>query len=325
MTSEDIRQSSYLAVLEMIKGGTVFFNDMYWDVEQTIEAADQIGVRAEIGVTFMDIQTDEVKAQRIKFAENWSDTADGRIKIAIAPHAIYTVGKELFTRCADMARQNGHKLHFHLSETEQEVKDCLAAHGTTPVRLLKQWGVLDDNCVAAHVVHMDDDEIKMLADSGVTVVHNPCSNMKLGSGIFPSLRMMAGGVHVTLGTDGCSSDNILSMIDEMKTAALLAKLSTGPDKLSMEEVMKWATVNGAKAFGIDSGVIEEGKIADAVLVNLNDVHLLPCHNLISNWVYSADTRCIDSVICDGRIIMRGGRVEGEEDIIENFKVHLNNR
>ena len=322
LTSEDIRQGSMLAVLEMVKSGTVAFNDMYWNAEQTIDVVQRLGVRATIGLTFMDRLPSEEIERLFRFIENWSDPTGGRIPLAVAPHAIYTVSRDLFVRCADAARAAGVPLHFHLSETEQEVRDCVAAHGVTPVRLLHQWGVLGSNCVAAHVVHVDDEEISILADADVTVAHCPCSNMKLSSGIFRAEAMAAAGVRVALGTDGCSSNNNLSMLEEAKFASLLAKAHFGPEALPVQRVQQWATRHGAEALGINAGTIAEGVCADAILVNLDNERLLPCHNLSSNWIYSADTRSIHSVLCDGRFVLRNGKMEGEDDIIADFKRHI---
>lgn len=320
MTREDIYNGTRLAILEMIKSGCVFFNDMYWHIEETIRAAEEMGIRAAIGVTFMDRQDPELIEANFQFIEQWKDRADGRIQLTIAPHAIYTVGEELFRRCAKVARQKGLVLHIHLSETEQEVKDCIAAHGISPVRWLDSIGVLGENVVAAHVVHVDDEEIEILKKQKVTIAHNPCSNMKLSSGIFRAEAFAASGCRITLGTDGCSSNNTLDMREEMKIAALLAKCQHTPDTLSAREVLEWSTKNGADAFGIDAGTIAEGKLADALLVNLNNERLIPCHNLISNWVYAADSRCIDTVICDGKIVMENGKVEKEKEIIESVSI-----
>ena len=319
MTSEDIYKGSRLAILEMIKSGCVFFNDMYWDIEETIRAVEEMGVRAAIGVTFMDRMSPRKIEDNFRFIEQWSDRADGRIQITVAPHAIYTVGEALFRRCAEAARRKGIVLHIHLAETEQEVTDCIAAHGMTPVRWLDSIGVLGGNVVAAHVVHVDDEEINILKERKVTIVHNPCSNMKLSSGIFRAQDFSNSGCRITLGTDGTSSNNNLDMREEMKIAALLAKCQHSPDTLSAPEALQWATRNPAEAFGIDGGVIAEGKLADAVLVDLSNERLVPCHNLLSNWVYAADSRCIDTVICDGKIIMENGKVPGEEEIISSIQ------
>lgn len=316
ITAQDVYNGSRLAILEMIKSGSVFFNDMYFHVEQTVRAAQEMGVRATIGVAFMDSMSPEQIEEKFRFIEQWSDPEDKRIQIAVAPHAIYTVGAELFCRCAEVARSKGVVLHIHLSETQQEVTDCIAAHGMTPVRWLDSLGVLGPNVVAAHVVHVDDQEIEILDKMGVTIVHNPCSNMKLSSGIFRARDFANSGCNVALGTDGCSSNNNLDMREEMKMAALLAKCQHTPETLPAQEVMKWATCNAAKAFGIDGGTIEIGKLADAILVNLKNERLVPRHNLISNWVYAANSSCIDTVICDGKIIMENGVVPKQEQIIE---------
>lgn len=316
MTSEDIYNGTRLAILEMIKSGCVFFNDMYWDIEDTMRAVEEMGIRAAVGVTFMDRMSEEQIESNFRFIDRWTDRANERIQITVAPHAVYTVSEGLFRRCAEVARNKGLVLHTHLAETEQEVKDCIAAHGMTPVRWLESIGVLGDHVVAAHVVHVDDEEIEILRKRKVTIVHNPCSNMKLSSGIFRAQAFSASGCHIALGTDGASSNNNLDMREEMKMAALLAKCQHTPETLSAPEVLQWGTQNAANAFGIDGGIIAEGKLADAVLVNLNNERLLPCHNLISNWVYAADSRCIDTVICDGKIVMQNGVVAGEEEIIK---------
>lgn len=315
MTPQDIYNGTHLAILEMIKSGCVFFNDMYWEIEETMRAVEEMGIRAAIGVTFMDRQSERRIEDKFRFIEHWTDRADGRIQITVAPHAVYTVSEGLFRRCAEAARSKGLVLHTHLAETEQEVKDCIAAHGMTPVRWLDSIGVLGDNVVAAHVVHVDDEEIEILKERKVTIVHNPCSNMKLSSGIFRAQSFTESGCRIALGTDGASSNNNLDMREEMKIAALLAKCQHTPETLPAHEVLQWGTQNAAEAFHINAGVIAEGKLADAVLVNLNNERLVPRHNLISNWVYAADSRCIDTVICDGKIIMEQGRVQGEEVII----------
>lgn len=303
MTSADIRRGSEMAVKEMVSGGSVFFNDMYFDIEETVDVVARSGMRAAIGVTFMESHSKAQQAEKLDLLKNWSDPTGGRIMLTVAPHAIYTVGKDLLVRCAEVAREQNFKLHIHISETEQEVKDCLEKRGTTPVRYLDSIGVLGPNVIAAHVVHIDEQEADILAERGVTVSHCPCSNMKLSSGVFKYEMMMKAGCRITLGTDGPSSGNNLDMREAMKFAALLAKVSSGnPALLSAEEIFRWATVNGAEAFGIDAGVIEEGKLADAVLLDMNNVKMQPCYNLISNWVYSADSGSVAKVICDGKII-----------------------
>lgn len=315
LTAEDIRLGSRLAALEMIKSGTVFFNDMYFAIGETIDIVDKMGMRAAIGVTMMENHGLAVRAKKLDLISSWQDPTDGRVQITVAPHAIYTVGTDLLKLSADVARKAGIRLHIHLSETEQEVKDCVRDHGTTPVRYLDSIGFLGSDVIAAHCVHVDDEEIAILAERGVTAVHNPCSNMKLSSGIFPAGRFAQSGCRVAIGTDGCSSNNNLDMQEEMKFSALLAKCASTPETLPAPLALRWATSAGAEAFGIDAGTIAVGKLADALLVDLRSERLLPGHNLISDWVYAADSSCIDTVICDGRVIMRHRHVPGEEEIL----------
>lgn len=312
LTSADIYEGSALALEEMARGGCVFFNDMYFDIEQTIRAVDGSGLRACIGITVMENHSQAQEEGKREFVREWKDPTGGRIQLAIAPHAIYTVGREKLIRSAEWARNEGLRLHIHLSETRQEVEDCLREHGTTPVRYLDSIGFLGPDVVAAHCVHVDREEWDILAARGVTVSHCPCSNMKLGSGRFPYELAISSGAKVSLGTDGCSSNNNLSMREEMKFAALLAKCVSvengvmvnqgNPELLPAPLVMQWACRNGAEAFGIDGGIIAEGKVADFILADLSDPRMRPCHNLESNWVYSASDSCIRAVCCNGKFL-----------------------
>ena len=303
LTPEDVRHGSEIAIKEMVQSGTVFFNDMYFDVEETIDAVDRAGMRAAIGITVMENHSKTVTEGKKEFIRHWQDPTGGRIRLVMAPHAIYTVGERKLRDCAEFAREHGMLLHIHLSETMSEVEGCQREHGTTPVRYLDSIGFLGPDVIAAHCVHVDDEEAAILAERGVTVSHNPCSNMKLSSGIFPYRRMMQAGCRLTLGTDGASSGNNLDLREAMKFAALLAKAGGDPELLPAEEIFRWATRSGAEAFGIDAGVIAEGKLADCLLIDLSDIRMQPCHHLVSNFVYSADSRCIKHVLCDGRVIL----------------------
>ena len=315
LTAEDIAEGSHMALAEMKSSGSVCFSDMYFDIEGTIDEVDKAGMRAAIGITVMDSHSKAQEDRKWDFARHWQDPTGGRIQLTVAPHAIYTVCAEKLKRSAALARECGLKLHIHLSETRQEVLDCIRDHGTTPVRYLDSLGVLGPNVIAAHCVHVDKEEWDLLAERGVTAVHCPCSNMKIGSGRFPYELALASGARIALGTDGSSSNNNLDMREEMKFAALLAKaVSAGPDGtidnvgdpslLPAETILEWATRNGAEALGIDAGVIAPGKLADAVLVDLNNPKMQPCHNLISNWVYAADSSCVRTVLCNGEVILR---------------------
>ena len=302
LTPDDIRRGSELAVAEMAATGTTFFNDMYFDPEETIAAAEASGMRAAIGITVMDGHP-KSQAEALKdYIKNWKDPTGGRIQLVLAPHSVYTVSGERIKRCAQFARHHGLLLHIHVSETRKEVDDCIRLHGTTPVRWLDKLGFLGQDVIAAHCVHVDAEEWKILAARGVTVSHCPCSNMKLGSGRFPYELALESGCRITLGTDGAASNNSLDLREEMKFAALLAKLAGDASLLPAEEVFRWATCNGAAFFGIDAGQIARGKQADAVLIDLGAPQMQPRHDLLSNWVYAADAGCIRHTLCAGRLL-----------------------
>ena len=316
LCGDDIEIACRLAVLEMIKSGTVFFADMYWHREKTIKVVDEMGIRAAVGVTFAEsLMTAEQIEGNFDFLAAHTGESE-RVRLALAPHSVYTVGEKLLKRCADFARSENFLIHTHLSETVKELEDCERQYGCSPVRLLERAGMLGETLAAAHCVHLSDDDMKALVDSGTTAVLNPCSNLKLASGIPPIDRLLRAGAKVALGTDGDSSNNNLDMHEEMKLAALLAKVLGGAETLPAHEALQMATVNSARAYGLmDAGEIREGFLADCLLVDLKNERMVPGHNLVSNWVYSADSSCIDSVICNGKFVMRNRHVDGEEDII----------
>jgi 5-methylthioadenosine/S-adenosylhomocysteine deaminase len=319
MTEEDIYHGARLACLEMIKSGTTCFNDMYWHYHGIARAVEEMGLRAVLSSVFIDFN-DAAKAaeQRdltVKLIEETQQYSD-RISFALGPHAIYTVAKSSLKWLTEFAAEHGLLIHIHISETQKEVDDCLALYGLRPVQWLEKIGLLGPNVIAAHVIHVTDEEIGILARHGVKVVHNPVSNMKLASGQFPYRKMEGKGVEISLGTDGCSSNNNLDMMEEMKVAALQAKLlHEDPTLLSAGTAFEMATVKGAAALGLDCGEIAEGKLADCMLVDLSNHRLAPGYQLIDDIVYSADSSCIDTVICDGKILMRQGLVEGEAEIV----------
>lgn len=313
MRPADVYAGSRLAMLEMIRSGTVFFSDMYWYREETMRAADELGLRAAIGVTFAENLPHGPFEDYFRFLHERT-LCTARVGVTVAPHAIYTVGPELLKACAEFARAENLPLHLHLSETRQEVEDCLAKTGKPPVAYLSDLGVLGGNAVLAHCVHVSKPELALLREAGATVVHNPAANLKLASGLFDMRAMLEAGVKVALGTDGASSNNNLDMHESMKLASLLAKRSD-PEVLPAGEALKMATRHGAQAYGLDAGEIAVGKLADALLLDLSNERLVPGYNLISNWVYSADSRAIHSVICDGRFLMKNRVVPGEEEIL----------
>ena len=314
LTDRDIEIGSRLAVLEMIKSGTVFFSDMYWHREQTMKVVEEMGIRASIGVTISDVlvSPEGLKANFDFLAKHTGESE--RVKLAVMPHSIYIVSEQYLRRSMEMAEKENYPLQIHLSETEKEVRDCFEQHGCTPVEYLQRLGCLNSRVQAAHCVHFSEKDMDVFAQSGASAILNPNSNLKLSSGIPSIVKMMDRRIPLGLGTDGDSSNNNLDMHEEMKLAALLAKVQGEAETLPASEALKMASVNVAQVNGIDAGVIAEGKLADGILVRLDNERMVPCFDLISNWVYSADSRCIDSVLCNGRFVMRGGHVDGEEDI-----------
>ena len=298
----DIRRGYDIATREMAGTGTVFFNEMYFGIREAVDAIDRSGLRACIGLTILEGHPLSMTEEGFGFLKDWKDPTGGRIQWAVTPHALYTVGAEKLKWAARFARENGLILHTHLAETHTEVDNCVRDHGMRPVAYLDSLGLLGPDTVVAHCVHVNDEEADLLAERQVTISHCPCSNMKLGSGIFPYARLIKAGCRITLGTDGASSSNNLDLREAMKFAALLAKVGGDPQLLPATQVFDWATRCGAEAFGIDGGVIAEGKLADCILVDLDNVKMQPCHNLISNFVYSADSSCIAGVLCDGKVI-----------------------
>lgn len=319
LTEEIVCHGTRLACLEMIRTGTTYFNDMYWHFHGTARAAEEMGLRASISGVFIDFGNPEKVEENKQFNRRLFEESaryGERVRFALGPHAIYTVCRDDLEWAAGFAREHELRIHIHLSETEKEVADCLAAHGQRPVEYLDSFGFLGPDVVAAHSIWLDEREMDILAARGVKVVHNPCSNMKLASGTFNLPEMLARGVHVSLGTDGDCSNNNLDLGEEMKFAALLAKNRSGdPRVCPARTAFEMATVRGAEAAGLDSGRIKEGALGDCMLVDLNSYRLTPGHNLISDMVYSADSSCIDTVICEGKVLMRHREVKGEAEII----------
>ena len=207
--------------------------------------------------------------------------------------------------------------HMHVAETRFEVDECRKAHGgLTPVAYLDELGVLDERTVMAHCVHLTDDDRARIAAKGAVIVHNAQSNLKLDSGFCEVGKAVQAGCRVILGTDGCCSNNSMSMFSEMKTAALLAKtVADDPTSAPADEILAMATKDGAAAFGLDAGEIAEGKLADAMLLDASNSLLVPGFNLTSDLVYAADSSCVDTVICDGNVLMANRKVPGEAEII----------
>ena len=320
LTEDDVYWGTRLACLEMIKTGTTFFNDMYWYYHGVARAVEDAGIRATISAVFIDMFDEAKAAEQIALNQDlFKETKQysNRISYALGPHALYTVSEKSLLWASEFAQENEIMIHTHLSETQAEVEECIRRTGKRPVEYLNDIGLLKAEIVAAHVIWVTDREIELLKEHDVTIIYNPTSNMKLSAGIFPYSKLKEAGLRIVLGTDGCSSNNNLDMLEEMKFGALLQKLSAGnPSVLGAEEAFNLATINPARAFDDKLGAIEPGRSADLILIDLENVHLNPRHNLIPNLVYAAQGSCVDTTICDGKILMRDGIIEGEEEILE---------
>lgn len=317
LTSEDIYWGSKLACLEMIKSGTTCFCDMYWQPEATIKATQEMGLRAFIGLLLIDF---DKRGQKEFVAEQYKKLKpklNPRLNLTLGPHSIYTVKQENLLWAKKFATENNLLIHMHLSETKEEVVNCLREHNLRPVEYLDNIGFLGPNLILAHAIWLSDKEIELLAAAGVSIVYNPTSNMKLASGVMPYQKLAQAGVNILLGTDGASSNNNLDLFEEMKFGGLLQKVSqSDPIILPAEECFNLTTFNAAHFFKLPMGEIKEGNLADLILLDLNQPELVPNYNLISNLVYSSPGHCVDTVICDGRLLMQNRVVKVEEEIIE---------
>ena len=321
MTDEDSYWGAKLACLEMIKSGTTTFFDMYDRPEMTAAAVEEMGLRAVLSEVCFDHFKPELTEQckrniTKRFQSPLSNNS--RIRIAIGPHAIYTVSGGLLQWIHAFAQERDLLIHIHLAETAEEVRLCREQFGTTPVRYLNDLGVLSPNFVVAHALYIDEEDIALLADNGVKVVHNPASNMKLSSGYgFKYKEMRAAGIQIGLGTDGCASSNSLDMIEAMRLASYLGKVwRKDPEAMPCDEMLDAATRVGAEMLGLDAGRIVEGALADICLIDLNMPAFTPNFNFVSNLVYAANGSCVDTVICDGKILMEDKKVPGENEILE---------
>ena len=246
--------------------------------------------------------------------------------LVISVHAIYSVSEHMILWAKDFASKNGLKLHVHLSETAKEIEDCKAAHGgMSPVEYLDSLGFLGPDVIAAHSLWLSDRDIEILGKRGVTCVHNINSNLKLASGYrFRYNELCAAGANVCLGTDGCGSSNNLDMLETMKTSAMIQK-AWREDSAAMPigDLIEMATVRPAKALGLNIGRIEEGALADLLIIDTDSYHFLSPGTFEANLIYSAHSDCIDSVICNGKFVMRGRAVEGEKEIIAQARKYMN--
>lgn len=325
LTGDDIYWGTKLACLEMIKTGTTTFNDMYFHGEIAAKAVEEMRIRGVLSEVFFDLFEEtkghEGRRKVKKGIEELKRFKNGRIIPALGPHSIYTVSGEGLQWVKEFADENDLLMHIHLAETEKENHDFKEKHGKRPVPYLEEIGFLGSNLVAAHCVWLNKKDIEILAKHDVKISHNPVSNMKLSVGAtLPYKDLKSAGCVVSLGTDGCASNNNLDMFESMKFAALGQKAyANDPTVMSAIEVFDMATKYGAVAMRLNAGEIIEGKLADLILLNLHAPSFIPNHNLISNVVYAANGSCVDTTICDGKVLMEEGKVEGEKIIMDRAK------
>ncbi len=303
-----------LAIAEMIRSGITCFCDMYLLEPWVIRAVEETGLRAALGEGLFDFPSPGYGPleKGLELTEELLRTFEGHshLRILVMPHAVYTCSLETLKKAAEIAERHGAKIHIHLSETREEVQQCLERYGRRPVAHLEALGMLNERLHLAHGVELTDEEIALLAERGVSVAHCPESNLKLGSGVARVPEMLSAGVRVTLGTDGPASNNDLDLLSEMRTAALIQKgLHRNPTVLPAREVFRMATEAGARALGFEkSGRLEPGYEADLATLDLSRADLTPVHDPLSLLVYSARAGTVRDVMVAGRWLMREGRL-----------------
>ncbi len=313
MSDEDAYWGARLAIIEMMKSGTTCFNDMQMNIHQTTRAVKETGMRAMICRGLVGSGDDEAGSMRLRqaFEEKEAAADCDRLTFMLGPHAPYTCDDAYMRIVSRKAKENNMGIHVHLSESESEIKQIREKYGCTPIEMAEKNGLFDVNCIAAHCVQITDDDIKILKDKKVNVVTNPASNMKLGNGFAPVKKLLDAGVNVCLGTDGAASNNSLNMFHEMSLLALIHKgVYRNPQCVSARETFRIATINGAKALGLEKeiGSIEVGKKADLAILDLENPSLMPTNDLIAGLSYSANGSEVDTVIIDGKITMEGRKL-----------------
>ena len=299
-----------LAVAEMLLSGTTTFCDMYLFTDAVAQAAVDTGIRAVVGEVLYDFPSPNYGAieNGLRFTEELCRSYQGhpRVRVAVQPHAVYTCSPDLLEKSKALADRYQTRWIIHLAETAREVADCLEHYGATPVGHLHRLGLLQGNTVADHAVALADADMDLLAASGAGVVHCPESNMKLASGMAPVTDLLARGVPVGLGTDGCASNNNLDMLSELDTAAKLAKVrDLDPTALPAREALALATRQGTRVLGLEkeAGMLAPGLKADLVVINLDQPHLTPMYDPYSHLVYAATGADVQTVMVEGRVLV----------------------
>ena len=308
MGSEDIYWGAMLAAAEMIRSGTTAFADLYGPCEERVaEATIESGLRGILSRGLIGVAPDSDKKleEAVALYRDFHGAGEGRVTVMFAPHALYTCPPEFLKKVSKAADEYNAEIHIHMSETQGEVENCLKEYGKRPFAHVESTGLFEHGTMAAHCVHVDDEDIAIIKKHHIRVVHNPGSNMKLASGVAPVPRLLKEGICVALGTDGASSNNNLDMLEEVQLSALLHKVSAcDPLAVPALEAVKMGTEYGAQAVGLkDVGRLEAGALADIVLFDLNNVMWCPRHNLVSLLAYSARSSSVDTVLVAGKVLM----------------------
>ncbi|MDT8364737.1 MAG: TRZ/ATZ family hydrolase [Nitrosomonas sp.] len=310
-----VREGTLLACAEMIKGGITCFNDMYFFPQAAADAALECGIRAGIGLVVIDmpsVYADNVDGyinQGLTIRDHFSHQP--LLTFCLAPHAPYSVNDQTLARIMVLAEQLQLPVHMHLHETADEIKNSLTENGMRPLMRLHQLGLVSPNLIAAHMIHLTDAEIELFGVHGGHIAHCPTSNLKLASGIAPLQRLLEQGINVGIGTDGAASNNRLDMFAEMRLAALLAKgYSQNAEAVPARQALRMATLNGARAMGLDhiTGSLVCGKAADITAINFSSSSLAPCFDPISHIVYVGGREQVSHVWVNGRLLLNDGEL-----------------
>ena len=320
---DDIYWNSYLSCLEMVKSGTTTCNDMYFGMNKTIEAISSIGMRANVAWCIKDDSIKDKVHKTREYAKKYNKEGS-LIKIFVSADSLNACGPETIELCVNLAKELNTGLHIHLSETSAEEKQINSEYNKSSVEYLNDLHAFDVPIVLAHGIYLSDSDIGLLKNIRGGVAHNPISNCKLSSGICDVLKLKKNGVNVGLGTDGIGRTTTMDMFEHMKTAAYLQKIKTkNPKSVSAYDILKMATIDGAKVLGLENeiGSIEIGKKADIIFIKTDKLHLVPDNNTCENIVYSANGADVDSVMIDGKMVMQNRRMINisEKEVIKHVK------
>ncbi|MBX6395466.1 MAG: amidohydrolase [Alicyclobacillaceae bacterium] len=310
LTGEDIYWGSLLAILEMIESGTTTFTDMYFHMDRVAEAAAVSGIRAVLSRGIIGVGPDEGRQaieESRSFVRRWHRAEEGRIVTMLGPHAPYTCPPKVLSRVAEVSAELDVAIQIHIAETQAEVDQISAQYGKSPVAVCAEAGLFERPTLAAHCVHLSDEDVDLMKRFDVRVSHNPGSNLKLGSGIAPLPRLLERGIIVGLGTDGAASNNNLDLLEEIRLAAMIHKgVLRDPVVVDADTALALGTREGARALFLPQGLgtLSAGAPADLILLDAGEPHVLPLYNPVSQVVYAAQSRDVTDVMCAGRWLLR---------------------